>query len=481
MEERFNDKLYEILATFNFNTERGEILEGVLRHFLVEKDVELDIKKKAKEAFDEINNDKNYIRDTNFDPTKIAESKEFKREWFKQRHLLLSNIPNEYVPEYLMQKFSPFLEDFVDVYKFDANTLWMFAFKLIEYCQFKKYMVKFRDEVYQFNSKEEFADLWFVGLPEKNYVEKWKNIITFDIRELKRIFSSISKNINAEFDSIIDVLSMRIEELPSKPEDIKLHLKPFLRLDDHTLVLLTPDYLTRALPVLYETLFSKCKSYLDSKGKTFERLTQETIKSLPFSSMGFNTKYGEDFETDAVIKFKKSAWVVEVTSHPPSLKALEGDWSHISDDLEKSIEKCIKQGERCIEHKNEDSLKSYFHNTTTNGILIVVDGSYPELNLNSAVKFFEEKYPVYIINWFDLRLLIDEPEVEDFEEFLLWRIIRPMPVVCFDEKDYWAFFFDNYKAKKEMYEGFEKMQEKELKLFYNSFRFNNKDYLNKIA
>jgi hypothetical protein len=56
-----------------------------------------------------------------------------------------------------------------------------------------------------------------------------------------------------------------------------------------------------------------------------------------------------------------------------------------------------------------------------------------------------------------------------------------MPVVSFDEKDYWAFYFDHYEQDNEMKKSFETMKEKYLRCFYISYRFNKKDYLEKLA
>ena len=101
--------------------------------------------------------------------------------------------------------------------------------------------------------------------------------------------------------------------------------------------------------------------------------------------------------------------------------------------------------------------------------------------MTTALKLFHEEVPTYVINWFDLRMLLDQPGTDQFEEFLIWRTIQPMPVVCADEKDYWAYYFDHYAVEPKFREVFRVMQEKELKSFYISARFNNKDYLENMA
>jgi len=466
----FYNKLYEILATLQYNSERREILENVLRIFLVKKDSDIDITAEARKKYAE--------KEEQIKIEKIRNELISRSEWFKQEYLLLSNISHEYIPEYVIQKFSPFAKEFEEAYGFDMNTLWKFAFKIWEYVEFKKYMTRFTGEVYKFRSKKEYADLGFIAIPSKTYIEKWKNIANLSISEIERILSGIM-SIN-EVKEVLRILSISLNKLPEDYEMLRFSSTPLLQIDKNTLVLLTPWYLTRALPSIYESLFKKCKSYLESKGKSFEKLSQNTLKALPFEALAFNVYYGNNFETDAIISFKKSHWITEISSHPLSLKSLQGNISAIDRDLRNTIKKCMVQGRRCLEHLNEISF-CLSKNAKTKGILIIVDGVYPQLNMNTFINFFKEKIPIYVINWFDLRVLIDQPEIENFENFLLWRTQQPMPVVSFDEKDYWAFYFDYYEQDNEMKKSFETMKEKYLGCFYISYRFNKKDYLEKLA
>lgn len=465
---RFYDKLYEILATVKYNSERGEILEDVLRNFLIERNHKTDICAKTQEIYQ-----------TKKLPHEIKDKREYiKSEWFKQECLLLSNIPDYHIPEYLIQKFSPFAEEFEKIYELDMNAMWTFAFRLLEYMGFKKHMVGFRDEVYKFRSKEEYANPWFVSLPSKEYIEKWKNVITFNVPELNRIFSGILSI--SEIKKVLEILTITQEQL-SQDLDIRFPSTPLLQIDESTIILLTPWYLTRALPSTYESLFKRCKSYLESKGKSFEKFVQTDLKKLPFEILAYNVRYGNNYETDAIIKFKKSVWFTEISSHPPSLKSLKGDPTSIKRDIKIAIKKCIKQGKRCLEHIDEKPLSCFSNNAKNTGILIIVDGVYPQLNMNTHVTFFEEETPVYVINWFDFITILDQPEITRFEDFLLWRTQRPMPTICFDEKDYWAFYFDRYEPNEEMKRAFEIAKEKQIRAFYISYRFNAKDYLEKLV
>jgi len=470
--DKFLLKLYEILATLEYNSERTEILEEILKKFLITRDTNINIKKESEEIFNEIFF-KRIDKSKNFDI-------EIKKGLFKQKSMLLSNIPTEYVLEYLIGKFSPFAKLFEKRYDLNFDSIWLFAFKLTEYLEFKKYFSEFKDEIYRFKSKDEYANPKFVSLPSKDYTQKWRNVVTFSIDEIKRIFPICGH----DTDKCIEILSFSIKDI-NDTKEFNFHLKPFLKIDNDTLILLTPYYLIRALPTIYEFLFKRIKKYTTNKGKSFERLVQNTIKQLHFRLLAYNIEYQDGDktrETDAVIRFDNSVWFVEATSHPLSERALNGDWKAIEDDLKKTIKKCITQGENCLNNLDKEPLKTFSENIKVRGIMVVLDGIYPQLNVNTLFTFHNKPYPVYIINWFDLRLLLEQPEIDLFEKFLLWRTVnKPMPVICFDEKDYWAFYFDRYLKDKKIRDGFEIMQKNEDNLFYISYRFNNKDYLKNLV
>ena len=475
MTAKFYSKLYEILATYHYNTERVELMEEVLKYFLTTRDCNLSIPSKAREIYNNKVVSSMKLRAIK----KVDSFGDFlKSEWFKQKCVLLHNIPKEFVPEYITMKFRPFSKIFEEKFGLNISSLWLFSFKLSEYLQFKKYMINFKDETYKFKSKEEYADLGFVAVPSTSYVEKWKNIVTLSIPELKRIFSGILSHF--ELEKVLEMFSMHLKDIHKDDVHINFSLKPLLRIDENTLVVLNAEYLTRALPIKYEKMLKDIKEYREAKGKSFEILAQDTLKMLPFKSLTFNVKYGDSSEVDAILEFENSLWFVEITSHSLSDRALEGDLIAIKKDLKKSIIKCIKQGKRCFEFCSTQPLSYYFAKGKINGVMIIVDGIYPQLNLNTYIDFFTEKIPIYVINWFDLRTLIDQPELSSFEDFLLWRVQQPMPIISFDEKDYWAFYFDHYTRDEEMKKTFKAMQEKNLRIFYISYRFNNKEYLEKL-
>jgi len=464
--EDFTKKLYEILATLQYNRERRMFLEETLRLFLAKRTQDfsaINIAKKA--ALEKIRKaEKQHGIDIS--------------TWFEQSHLLYSNIPSQYIPEYIIYKFSQYGNEFKKKFGFDINSLWIFSFMLYDYFQYKKEIIGLKDDVYVFKSKKEYADPSFIVPPPEPFTKAWENVVTFDVAEIERLSSGFLSN--HEFEEVLVNLSMTSEQLSSDPKEISLHLKPLLLLDD-IVILLTPWYLVNALPPRYEILFRQIKPYMDTKGRSFERLVRETLRRLPFEGLIFNVCYGKNYETDALIKFEKSVWCVEVSSHPPAIKSLEGDINSIKNDLKKAIWKCINQGRRCVKHSSEPSLSLFSKGMGIKGILIVLDGSYPQLNPTTVIKLFDIDVPVYIINWFDLRTLIDQPELGRFEDFLLWRTQKPMHVTSFDERDYWAFFFNDSPLAKKFKENFNLMQRSDIHLLYISDRFNLKKHLRKLV
>lgn len=475
VDDPFEAKLFEILAALRYNTERGHALESVLKEFLVNRDASISVAAEVRKLEAERERHLGEVR--KIPPTQQDE--DLKSIWFQQDYILSSNIPHKYIPEYVIRKIGPYSQEFEEALGFPVDALLSLSFALLEYLTFKKHMVRFKDETYRFASKEEYADLGFVAIPDVHYIEKWMNVVTLDVREVFRILSGVLAPRDIEI--ALNVLSLDLGKLPKVPEEIRLPSKPILRLDRETVVILEPDYLARGLPVVYEELSKQVRHFLDSKGKTFEALVQKDIKRLPFKSLAFNVEYGGDYEVDAVLEFKKTVWFTEAASHPLSAASFRGDTVSIERDLERSVRHCLEQGRRCLRYLDSEPFLRFKNTGKRPGIFIVVDGVYPQLNMTTALKLFHEEAPTYVINWFDLRMLLDQPEVVHFEDFLMWRTIQPMPVVCVDEKDYWAYYFDHYAVEPKFREMFPVMQEKELKSFYISARFNNKDYLENIS
>jgi hypothetical protein len=85
-----------------------------------------------------------------------------------------------------------------------------------------------------------------------------------------------------------------------------------------------------------------------------------------------------------------------------------------------------------------------------------------------------------VFNYFDLRTIINQHDARLFEDFLIWRSQKNMPIYAFDECDYWA-FYTNMRMDKNFKKGFKLAQEKDNLILYISERFNDKSHLFNIV
>ena len=466
----YETTLFEILATLNYNTERTEVLEGVLTKFL-KHPKSMDIAAEARMFKRKWSGGSTVSSST-------ADKNDFMKELlFSYQVIINRSVPVQHVLEYLYGKYAPFAKEFENKYKIKWEALITFSFFLKAYVGDKMNDHRVIQDVYQYETKEEYGDSGFVKIPDSTYIDTWRRAITIDKAGLyKGLAQYLTKD---EIDYITDLLSYNANEALASDKR-NLFYKPLARLGSDSFVILIPDYLVKNLPVLYEKLLREIPSYLDVKGKAFEDLCQRTLKLLPFKTLAFNRKYGR-YEVDAILELSRTNLIIEIKSHPPSERALDGELEAINRDLEKTVRDGINQANRCIENLSSSSLAYFNGNGKRNQIIIIVDGLYPQLNTSNVVRYFNEKVTPYVINWFDLRTILEQHDISLFEEFLDWRTINPMPVFCFQETDYWSFYADKYRNSNEVRATVAKMQEMGHKLIYISHRFNDKRYLSKIA
>ncbi len=92
--------------------------------------------------------------------------------------------------------------------------------------------------------------------------------------------------------------------------------------------------------------------------------------------------------------------------------------------------------------KNIEKLNINKNASENPGIIIILEGIYPQLNTTTFFCIAQNKLdiPRLIINYFDLKEILNQPNSYLFEEFLIWRTQKNMPIMCNDEMDYWIFF-----------------------------------------
>lgn len=131
--------------------------------------------------------------------------------------------------------------------------------------------------------------------------------------------------------------------------------------------------------------------------------------------------------------------------------------------------------------------KNYDHMNT--GGVIILDGFLPTLfsgneradrtlGLDEIHDHIFDDERIVVITLYDLYQLIQQQEIDLFNEFLQWRTgyRGNIPVWGYSEREYWAFYFDNYRNDDEFQSGVELAAEKEIITIYISARFNDKPY-----
>ena len=466
----YETTLFEILATLNYNSERTDVLEEVLTKFL-KHPKSMDIAAEARMIKEKSSSGLPVSHDTD-DKNDLV-----KKLLFSHQGIINRSVPVQHVLEYLYGKYAQFAKEFENKYKVKWEALITVSFFLKAYIGDMMNSHRIIQDIYQYETKEEYGDPGFVKIPGSAYIDTQRRVLTIDKAGLyEGLAQDLTKD---EIDYVTELLSYNANKALASDKR-NLFYKPLTRFGSDSFVILVPDYLVKNLPVVYEKLLREIPSYLDLKGKAFEYLCQQTLKLLPFKTLAFNRKYGR-YEVDAILELSRTNLIVEIKSHPPSERALDGELEAIKRDLEKTVRNGINQANRCIENLSSSSLAYFNGNGKRNQIFIIVDGLYPQLNTSNVVRYLNEKVTPYVINWFDLRTLIEQPDFSLFEEFLEWRTINPMPVFCFQETDYWSFYADRYRNSNEVRATFAKMQEMGHKLIYMSPRFNDKRYLSKIA
>jgi hypothetical protein len=471
MNDRSLKILYDVCAILEYNTERTEILEKLIKKIISEEPENLDIKEELRA-----------IVASNNIPLSVY-------TMFRLQDTLLTlSVPSDDAKAYVEKRYFPYERTFSKNYGFSIVLVSATTYAILLTCGEKAKKLRFYDERYQFRSKEEYADKYFVRVPENSYIEKWKSVITFNKNEILSLFPKIlslfpetlvPQEFKEKLDEVINLFSFTKQDLQNNPE-LRFQEKPIFKIDNDKFILVAPHYLIKNMPQKHELLLRKCQEYLNAKGNVFENMALDLLNSLPESKLNRNIAYNE-FELDGILNLKSSSWFVECTSHPPSIKSLSGHPESIQDDLRKTIEKCQSQAIRAIDNIQHPNIARH-KPKDKKGILIILEGIYPNLNSNNAFQFIakQNQLPRYAINYFDLQVILRQPEIFLFEEFLFWRTQENMPIVCFDEKDYWA-YFTKMKIDTRMEEAFSIAQKKELNVFYISERFNNKQYLGRLT
>jgi len=397
----------------------------------------------------------------------------------------------------------------------------------------KTALFEISDKNYQFKNKQEYADLCFLVEPEFTFKNKWNACIMMSEKELLDAYvenwSYLDSNyrrisqIHWKIDSEQELIRLLLKEVRSILSYISLDLNN-IDLGEASHSFLRPliklcsfngnevQYIVPFPPVLGATTHFRIENYIQasrgatkieesSKGHIVELLTKHIFALLPNKNIVKNFRYRvgkKVYESDLILLFDKSLWIVEVKSHP-IFKKIPLQTNRLLPAFLDKIEEGLEQGKRTLDHIKRDNTflfnlgcASRFEELVK-GIVVVFDGFIPTfltqnakfdklLGTHQIYESIPEAIRFYVATALDLGFLNIQPDIERFEDFLIWRTSHrgKFPIVSYDETEYWAFFNDNYvkdSSKKEM---FQKLIEKEMSLYYISARFNEKNYLAKM-
>lgn len=461
--QKFNfDKFYEITAICNYNSERRALLQPVIKKFLLNPISDFNIDKEiAQYDIDKIEN-------------QLSENL-FIEDLFKNHdYIITSGLDIKIIVDYTTLRYGVYGDAFfkkyaipLDVFLELSKTLWILLNLRIRSNHFF--------DCHQFASKEDYANLDFYSIPNKKYIEIWKDISTIDLDDFLVAVEPIKDDY---VDVFLKLYSFDIDKIKNEP-NLRFREYPIFY-HDRKIIIIDTQALLRYLPHKMDILLKKCKSYRSNKGDIFETIALNLVEEIPNSNLVRNIKY-DGYELDGLLNLKHSTWFVECKSRNISSESLIGNSKKIQKDIEKSIRDGIKQGVRAINYKNSKDFEKCKIKKRV-GIIVVVEGIFPNLRLEKMLPnnpIDQCKYPVCVFNYFDLRTILNQEDSIVFEEFIIWRSQKNMPIYAFDECDYWD-FFTKMKKEREMKKGFSRAQKNENVLIYIGDRFNEKRYISNL-
>jgi hypothetical protein len=389
--------------------------------------------------------------------------------------IITTGLSPDTIIDYIQERYSPYESIFQERYGIPLSIFIYLIFSLLFFIT-KKPEVKIILPKYQFETKEDYANLKFIAYPSKQYIDAYKKVFTVDIDEFKNSITSAARDFLENF---ISLYSFNIDKVNQK-EDFRIKEFPLLYIDKK-LIFVDPSVYLCYLHHKIHLLLNGCKNYDSKKGRVFERIALNLLERIPYSKLEDRNISYKGYELDGLINLRRSTWFVECKSRNINSESLLGDITKILKDVEKAIKDSIQQGERAIDNKNCNELSKY-EIKRINGIIIILEGIFPNIRLPKIIEknLINCNYPVCIFNYFELKKILEQKDSHVFEEFLIWRSQKNMPVYAMDECDYWA-YFNNYRKNKELKKAFRLAQERNITIIYNSARFNNKDYLSKLV
>jgi len=372
------------------------------------------------------------------------------------------------------------------------------------------------DQIARPSSKEEYLDFSVIEEPPREFREAWESAITFDRKEVLRDFviktypddpltdpEYASERIDIARD-ILEILSCSYID----PGRFDFLLNPIYPIGDGTLVVPFPDVLISTAQYRIEEYLSELQEVQEKdnlkKGETVEDLSHQLLQRIPSRNFIKQFYYIGDRnhgEADGLLLFEDSYWIVEVKSHPLFRKIpsnLDVVHRRFVEKTGEAVDQ-VERGHRYLEDETEEFGLVYnltgdkSRSEAQTGGIIILDGFLPTLysgneraDRQMGTGALHDKIDpddrILVLTLYDLYQLTEQQEVDQFEDFLLWRTDYEgtMPVWGYSEREYWAFYFDLYCDDEEFRNAVDESAAKDIVTIYISERFNDKSHLTEI-
>ncbi|MFA5142333.1 MAG: hypothetical protein WC471_05165 [Candidatus Woesearchaeota archaeon] len=474
MENWIINKILEIVSLIEYNPEKRNDIEKALKRFLINPSPNFLLENEIKERF--------YKKDYESKERDLNNIFQLEEVFEMQDYVLTVDSNLEDLFFYVTEKYSDYNSKLKQEMGISIFEIIKFCTLIqnIYYCDLEIGGHKFNKNI--FDSKKEAYypyNLEFPDLENKKIIETAsfisKDAIVYLLKVKNPEEQSIIKNINQFF----DLLSFTIEDI-LKDNKIRFQDKPLLKIDEESYILINDIHLIWGLPSRLDSLLNNYSWYRDTKGKDFEKVTNRVLdeinRNVKIGGKFFpNIRYGEAniYEMDGLINFKDSSWFVECKGRIPRSDSFKGDLNSIKEDIKCGITNAENQALRAIRESETNQKIGDYIVKEKKGIMIIVEGMYPNLNQNPIIQFerINNNYPRYIISLLTLMEIIRQYDIYYLEKFLEWRSDPAMPIYCMSELDYWDYFtqMQNGLDKKK---GYDTAKEKNLKIIFNGKRFN---------
>jgi len=366
-----------------------------------------------------------------------------------------------------------------------------------------------------FEDKREFVQLDDFEEPGELFQSRWWSCIQFSRSELIDEFLARTAGQPATEEwSLSEVIDSANSMLPflTKPlnEDenygkFQYFHTPIFETpgSENSLIVPFPNLLVTTAQIRIERLFQENDGLRtvedDRKGDLVEDLVLDAFGVFENRNLlrSFHFTDPHPREADGLLFFENSYWAIEVKSHP-IFRKLPNNIETALHRYEGKVKTAINQGAKALDFLRGDGRNLFSHLIDSDspeemdrGVIVLLDGLLPTLfsqnrradeifGISSLYENVSEEDRVYILTLFDLYELADQvEELDRLEDFLLWRTDYgfKMPVHAFNEREYWAMYFDNYSQDEEFRKAIDGAAEKDMLVPYISQRFNDKPYL----